>query len=282
MARLTSGLVQRKAQVPLFAEVADALGAVDRGSTMHQLFSGHGAPMPLSPLTSQPIVVLDQEPSTAIAYALGSDSYRTQMQELVGSGYDFATMTEDQLIQRSMQLASRPGVAQQPPPPQQQQHQPQHQQEQQVDSEQQQQQQLEQGQQPEQPPSQQQPQQPQPHQAAALQHAQPIKVTFESTLPNVQYRCEVTIYYPLRFAALRKLFCGGDAAFIYSMARSQSWEVRNASREGRRERARGSSRLFVCVQAKEQGGGASKAKFVNTMDGLYLLKVRHSHHRFAV
>jgi 1-phosphatidylinositol-3-phosphate 5-kinase len=75
-----------------------------------------------------------------------------------------------------------------------------------------------------------------------------IKVSFESMLPRHQYSCEVTIYYPVQFAALRRLFCGGDSAFVYSMARSQKWE------------------------AKEQGGGASKASFVHTRDGLFFLK----------
>lgn len=52
---------------------------------------------------------------------------------------------------------------------------------------------------------------------------------------------------PLEFAFLRKLFCGGDSEFIHSMARAQSWEAK-------------------------EGGGATKAKFVNTMDGIYMLK----------
>ena len=158
--------------------------------------------MPLSPLTGEFMIVLDQEPSTHIACALGTDSYREQMHSMLGpmmrkhmsssgSGQaalnsntlDFETMSEDLLVKLAMRATQKD-----------------------------------------------------------------MKVSFESMLPKLQYQCDVTIYYPLQFAALRRLFCGGDRSFVCSMARSQSWE------------------------AKEEGGGGSRAEFVNTLDSLFLLK----------
>ncbi len=185
--------------VVLQAEIADIIAStISKESTMFQLFSGRGAPMPLSPLTNEVVMVLDQEPSSHIACALGTDSYREQIHDILGPmvaassegaglTLDLETMSRDLLVKLALAMGTG-------------------------------------------------------------QYPQAIKVAFESMLPRLQYTCDVTIYYPVQFAALRRLFCGGEAAFVHSMARSQRWA------------------------AKEEGGGASKAQFVNTMDGLYLLK----------
>jgi hypothetical protein len=185
--------------VQLQSEIAEVVGnTISKECTMYQLFTGRGAPMPLSPLTNEVVMVLDQEPSSHIACALGTDSYREQIHDIlgpmvaassqgVGTTLDLETMSRDLLVKLSRDMGTG-------------------------------------------------------------QHPQAIKVAFESMLPRLQYTCDVTIYYPVQFAALRRLFCGGEAAFVHSMARSQRWA------------------------AKVEGGGASKAQFVNTMDGLYLLK----------
>ncbi|MBX9695448.1 MAG: hypothetical protein K2Z81_23890, partial [Cyanobacteria bacterium] len=181
-ARLIKKLPQ---QVSLHTQIGEALGdALDKStSTMYKIFSGLGAPMPQSHLTQELIIVLDDEPSSAIACALGHDSYHEQVRGILG-GVDYESLDADTFVRIALDMPSTQS---------------------------------------------------------------PMKVAFESMLPKVNYKCDVTIYYPVEFAALRKLVCGGDAAFVHSMARSQIWD-------------------------KQQGGGASKAKFVATRDNLYLLK----------
>ena len=195
-----SRILKKKAN-SLLQDLAEAFSAVpeEKSSTMYQLYAGKAAPMPLSPLTKESVIVFDQEPSSVIAHALGTDSYREQMHKLLApligrsasvekrdAVLDFETISEDLFVELSL--------------------------------------------------------------TNSLYSQSPMKVSFESMLPRLQYKCDVTIYYPVQFAALRSIVCGGDAQFVYSMARSQKW------------------------LAKEQGGGASKAYFLNSKDGLYLLK----------
>ncbi len=208
-------------QVPqLQHEIVEAMAtSLSKENCMYQLFSGRGAPMPLSSLTGEVVMVLDAEPSSHIACALGADQYREQMHDILGplvaaasesgsvrSVVDLESMSFEKLRRFALTGSSSSSVL---------------------------------------PNS--------------------IKVAFECMLPRLPYVCDVTIYYPVQFAALRKLYCGGETAFVYSMARSQSWA------------------------AKEEGGGASKvfshfafffsfskqvfqARFVNTLDGQFLLK----------
>jgi hypothetical protein len=178
-------------QVPqLHSEIVEAMASsLNKESTMYRLFCGRGAPMPLSSLTNEVVLVLDDEPSSHIACALGTDLYREQMHDILGplvagssQGKDVNKLVDLERMSfdvlRKFALSSSSSGANLLP--------------------------------------------------------QAIKVSFESMLPRLQYVCDVTIYYPVQFAALRRLYCGGEQAFVFSMARSQAWA------------------------AKEEGGGASK------------------------
>jgi hypothetical protein len=202
-APLLARLIKKSApQVPqLQSEIAEAMAvALSKDNTMYQLFSGRGAPMPLSSLTNEVVVVLDAEPSSHIACALGTDQYHEQMHDILGpliasasesggvrSVVDLESMSVDLL--RRFALSTSGGTV--------------------------------------------------------LPNS--IKVAFECMLPRLPYVCDVTIYYPIQFAALRRVFCGGEAPFVYSMARSQSWA------------------------AKEEGGGASKVFFFWVLLFLWML-----------